>query len=98
MREERRDTVAVLIPDDDHAQKTPTEPSLIRNRDPSRLLADISSLPPVHYRRPHPFSLWFAIVCFGAALGFLVYVVLADPPPRPAPARGSTPDGVPRTP
>jgi hypothetical protein len=91
VREERRDTVAVEIPDDIDPHKTPTEPSLIRQSDPSRLLADISSLPPVRYRRAHPVALWAAIVFFGAAVGFLVYVVVAEPPPAtlsaPAPSR-----------
>lgn len=83
--------MAVEIPDDIDPHKTPTEPSLIRQSDPSRLLADISSLPPVRYRRAHPVALWAAIVFFGAAVGFLVYVVVAEPPPAtlsaPAPSR-----------
>lgn len=79
-REERRDTVAVEIPEDIDPQKTPTEPSLVRRSDASTLLADISSLPPVRYRRAHPLALWGAVIFFGAAVGFLIYVMLADPP------------------
>lgn len=82
-REERRDTVAVEIPEDVDPQKTPTEPSLIRRSDSSRLLADISSLPPVQYRRAHPLALWSAVIFFGAAVGFLIYVVLAEPSRAP---------------
>src|SRR5690606_6570215 len=78
-REERRDTVAVEIPEDIDPQKTPTEPSLVRRSDASTLLADISSLPPVRYRRAHPLALWGAVIFFGAAVGFLIYVMLAEP-------------------
>lgn len=91
VRELHRDTVGVEIPEDVDPQKTPTEPSLIRRSEPARLLADISSLPPVRYRRAHPLALWAGILFFGGAMGFLIYVVLAEPSPRSTSPRNAPP-------